>query len=103
VFTSQYILEEFLKYYHRQLELTKQEFITLIDGTPQCGVLKGYLFEDEMHQMLWARDLTRRSLLREPEALTGAEERVLEIPVALSRTKSNAWAYLGLKVMHGHI
>jgi hypothetical protein len=44
--------EEFMKYFQRQSELKKQDFINLIDGSAKCAVLRGHLYEDEMKQML---------------------------------------------------
>lgn len=43
VFASNYIKEEFMKYFQRKSELQKQDFINLIDGSAKCAVLRGHL------------------------------------------------------------
>jgi len=87
VFASKFIEEEFIKYFRLQLLLTQQEFIRLIDGTSKCAVLRGHLFEDAVHQMLWTGGMLSRRLLTATEASTG-EESVLHIFPAASKTKT---------------
>lgn len=41
-----------MKFFQRQSELQKQDFINLIDGSTKCAVLRGHLFEDKMKLLL---------------------------------------------------